>query len=276
MARVLVNGVHLNVSVGGAGAPLLLLHGFTGGIGTWRPHVVALRRRYTTVAVDLLGHGRSDAPAEPAHYGVDCAAVDLAALLDRLGLAPAHVVGYSMGGRIALRLALDHPGVVRRLVLEGVSAGIQDEAERGARAARDEAIARRIETDGVAAFVDYWESQPLFASQNRLPAAVRQAIRAERLRNRAIGLASSLRGGGVGAQEPLHGRLTGLEAVTLLVVGELDAAALERAEEVARLAPHARLALIPGAGHAPHIERPAEFRRAIIDFLSMKEPAHGD
>jgi 2-succinyl-6-hydroxy-2,4-cyclohexadiene-1-carboxylate synthase len=268
MARVLVNGVHLNVAIGGSGAPLLLLHGFTGSLATWQPFQADFRRRFTTVAVDLLGHGRSDAPDAPDRYGLERASEDLATLLRQLRIGPAGVLGYSLGGRIALRFALDHPSLVERVVLESASAGIGDREARAARAARDRSLAERIESEGVAAFVDFWEAQPIFASHAALAPTIRARLRAGRLANSARGLAGSLRGAGQGAQEPLHQRLPDLGAPTLLVVGELDAPARERANQIAARAPRAPVATIAGAGHAPHLERPAAFRRLVLNFVN--------
>ncbi len=272
MKRVAVNGTTYAVSDLGSGPPLLLLHGFTGRASSWGPHLPAFRRRFRTIAPDLLGHGRSDAPSDPGRYALERQAADLAALLDGLHAVPANVIGYSMGGRLGLRLALDHPRAVSRLVLEGASGGIPHPARRAARRRADEALATRIERRGMPAFVDEWEAQPLFASERSLAPAVRQRRRRERLVNRAAGLAASLRGAGQGAQEPLHDRLTGLSVPVLLVIGELDPAGRERAAEIASLAPLAETEVIPGAGHAPHLERPAAFRRRVLSFLCPSSP----
>jgi 2-succinyl-6-hydroxy-2,4-cyclohexadiene-1-carboxylate synthase len=267
MARLLVNGVRLEVRSAGTGPPVTLLHGFTGRGASWSAHQPGLRRGHRTIVVDLLGHGRSDAPADPARYAVECQADDLAAILARLGHVPADVIGYSMGARIALRLAADHPAAVRRLVLESPSAGIPDPGERAARRARDDRLADTIERGGVAAFVDRWEAQPVFASHAALPEAARRRLRAERLANRAQGLAASLRGAGQGVEPPILGRLRDIHAPALVIAGELDAVGRDRAAAVASALPNARLAIVPGAGHTPHLERPAAFRRLVGAFL---------
>jgi 2-succinyl-6-hydroxy-2,4-cyclohexadiene-1-carboxylate synthase len=267
MARLLVNGIRLEVRSTGGGPPVILLHGFTGRGASWSAHLPALGRHHRTIVLDLPGHGRSAAPADPARYAVECQAGDVASILARLDAAPADVIGYSMGARIALRLAADHPSVVHRLVLESPSAGIADPVERAARRARDELLADAIERDGIAAFVDRWEAEPVFASQAALPAAARRRLRAERLANRPQGLAASLRGAGQGVGPPLLGRLADLHAPTLVIAGALDKAGRERAETVAAAMPDARLAIVPEAGHTPHLERPAAFRRLVLAFL---------
>lgn len=266
MTRVVIDGLGWEVRARGGGEPVLLVHGFSGRGASWGGHAAALRRAFRTVVVDLPGHGRSGT-AEPARMSVERTADDLAAILGCLDAVPAHVVGYSLGGRVALRLAVAHPAVVRRLVLESPSAGLATAAERAARRAADEAMADALERGGVAAFVDRWEAQPVFASHAALAPARAARQRAIRLANRADGLAASLRGAGQGAMTPLFDRLASVTAPTLVIAGALDAVGLARAEAVAEGIPAARIALVDGAGHTPHLERPAAFRRLVLDFL---------
>ncbi|HET9014289.1 MAG TPA: 2-succinyl-6-hydroxy-2,4-cyclohexadiene-1-carboxylate synthase [Thermomicrobiaceae bacterium] len=267
MTLVEVNRLRLHVERQGSGPPLLLLHGFTGSGAAWAPQVAALSRRFDVVAVDLIGHGRSDAPADPARYRMEPAVADLVALLDRLEIERVAVLGYSMGGRVALHLALAAPGRLSALVLESASPGIDDAGERLARVRSDEALAARIERDGVAAFVDEWERIPLFASQARLPAEVWERQRAQRLAGSATGLANSLRGMGAGAMAPAGGRLGELALPVLLVVGELDVKYVALAREMAAAIPDARLAVVPDAGHSVHLEQPAAFAEIVLGFL---------
>ncbi len=267
MSAIVVDGLRYAVGRRGSGDPVLLVHGFTGRGSGWGAHARSFGGRFAVVTVDLPGHGRSGIPADPARGSVERIADDLALVLGRLGAAPAHVVGYSFGARVALRLAVAHPETVRRLVLESPSAGIADAAERTARRAADAALADRLERDGIDAFVAEWERLPLFASQAVLPPHRAAAIRAQRLRNRPAGLAASLRGAGQGSMRPLHDRLGDIRAPTLVIAGALDTAGRGRAECVARGIAGARLAVIPDAGHAPHLETPAIFRRLTVDFL---------
>ncbi len=268
MTRLVVDGVGLETRVLGGGPPVLFLHGFTGRGTSWGRLPAALRDRgHRTIVVDLLGHGRSDAPADPARYAVDRQAADLVTLLDRLDARPADLVGYSMGARIALRVAIDRPDAVRRLVLESPSPGIADPGLRRDRRAQDEATAMSLERDGVEAFVDGWEALPILAAQAGLPAATRRRLRADRLRNRAVGLATSLRGAGQGTAEPVHDRLRSIAARTLIVAGRLDPVGCDRAMIVAGSIPGSRLEIVDGAGHAPHLEQPGSFRRLVSTFL---------
>ena len=266
MSGLDVDGLRWEVRARGTGTPLLLIHGFTGRGTSWAGHAAAFARSFRVIVVDLPGHGRT-ATGDAGRMTVERTAGDLAAILRRLGAAPADVVGYSLGARIALRLAIDHPDVVRRLVLESPSAGIADPVARAERRAADEAVAARIERHGIPAFVAEWEAQPIFATQAALPASRAERIRAIRLANRPDGLAASLRGSGQGTMEPLVGRLGEFRAPTLVIAGALDDRARPRAESVAAGIPGARLAIIDGSGHTPHDERPARFRRLALDFL---------
>ncbi|MGD0121338.1 MAG: alpha/beta fold hydrolase [Candidatus Limnocylindrales bacterium] len=270
MSRLLVDGVRYEVRAGGYGPPLVLLHGFTGRGASWGPHLPAMRRVATTVQVDLLGHGRSDAPADPARHEVERQAADIAEIVRRVAGGRADVLGYSFGARIALALAIAEPGAVRRLVLESPSAGFADVAERETRRLTDEALATMIEREGIASFIAYWESLPLFSTHAALTEPRRRRLHAERLRNHIDGLAGSLRGAGQGAMTPLHGRLASVTAPTLVICGALDPGRA-RAESVAARIPGARLETIDGAGHTPHLEAPVRFREIVLPFITAPE-----
>jgi len=265
-----VNGIGLNVETGGDGPPLLLLHGFTSSGATWAPHLPALTPHVTAVAVDLIGHGASDAPVEPLHYRMDAQVRDLWGLADALGYAETSIgiLGYSMGARVALQMAAAAPARVSRLILEGGTPGLAAAAERRARRAADERLAFDIELRGVEPFVDSWEAQPLFATQQPLPAEVREALRRERLRNTPVGLANSVRCNSVGAQQSLWDRLATIAMPTLLIAGALDWKFADIATAMAARTPAAQLAIVPDAGHVVHLEQPQEFDRLVVDFLS--------
>ncbi|MFI5177872.1 MAG: 2-succinyl-6-hydroxy-2,4-cyclohexadiene-1-carboxylate synthase [Vicinamibacterales bacterium] len=267
MTRVEVNGMHLNVEIVGDGFPLLALHGFTGSAATWQPFAASWPR-YRIIAVDLIGHGASDAPTDESRYTMAHCTADLTALLDALDVERAAVLGYSMGGRVALQFALAAPARIAALVLESASPGIEDASERDARVAADRALAEDIERDGIEAFVDRWEALPTWATQAALPDAVRQQLRAQRLRNSATGLASSLRGMGAGAQEAVLGRLGELRMPVLLIAGEHDAKYRQLARDMRERIPNAQINIVEGAGHAVHLERPGAFAPLVKEFLT--------
>ena len=226
-------------------ADLLLLHGFTQTGASWDGVRRALAGRYRAFAPDL-GAGPWEAE------------------LDRLeALAPAAFVlaGYSMGGRLALTLALRHPERVARLVLVSASPGLADDEERAARRAADDALAHRIEAIGVEAFAREWAAQPLFAGQ---PDAVAALAHADRLRRSAAEHAAQLRGLGTGVMPAQWDRLGELTMPVTLVVGARDAKFLAIAERMAERLPDAEVVVVAGAGHAVALEDPSAVAEAIV------------
>lgn len=272
MSGMIIDGLRWEVRARGTGRPLLLLHGFTGRGTSWVDHAPALARRFRVVTVDLPGHGRSGTAADPRRMSVERTADDLAKILSRIAAAPAHVLGYSLGARIALRLAAAHPDAVDRLVLESPSAGIPDPAERAKRTAADEELAACLDAEGIEGFVTTWERSPVFATHAALAPALVARQRAIRLASDPRGLAASLRAAGQGAMEPLHDRLAAVTAPTLVIGGMLDTVGRPRAEAVAAGIPGARIALLDNVGHTPHLEARAAFRRLVTTFL-MEVPA---
>ena len=267
MASIVTNGVQLNVEIGGQGPHLVLLHGFTGSAESWRGHIAAFGNKFETVAVELLGHGASDSPADPARFRMDRCVEDLAAIFERLGFARANLLGYSMGGRVALHMAATHPERVGTLVLESASPGLAGLTERQERVASDAALADLIEQQGLEVFVERWSRLPLFASQACLPAAVRADLRAQRMRNNPRGLANCLRGLGAGVAPPLWDRLREVRIPTLVIAGALDHKYVAIAQAMAASLAAGRLAIVPDAGHAAHLEQPEAFDRLVLEFL---------
>ncbi|MBX6753955.1 2-succinyl-6-hydroxy-2,4-cyclohexadiene-1-carboxylate synthase [Thermorudis peleae] len=264
---VTVRGIPFSLQTAGTGPGLLLLHGFTGSSATWAAFLPEWSTQYQVLAPDLIGHGQSAAPTDPARYTLEEAVDDLLALLDTLGIDQCIVLGYSLGGRLALTFAVHAPARVSALILESTSPGIADPSERAARKAQDEALAAMIEERGIAWFVEYWEQQPLFASQARLPADVRARIRAERLAQRPSGLAHSLRGMGTGVMTPLWDHLPQLDLPVLLIVGAFDTKYVTIGQSMAAQLPHAELVIVPDAGHAVHVEQPEIFQNLVSTFL---------
>lgn len=238
---------------------IVLLHGFTQTRSTWDPFVDALRAKCPgsvsdIVALDLPGHG--DDPDGTADLW------ECARRATRLG-GRAIYVGYSMGGRVALHCALAHPGTVAGLVLVSATAGINDPKEREARRRSDADLADRIETIGVAAFLEEWLAQPLFAGLDS-----DGAHRGARLANTAGGLADSLRHAGTGTQEPLWGRLGEITVPTLVVAGARDAKFTEIGRRLCDGLPSATFVTIPGAGHSVPLEAPDLGASAMCEWLN--------
>jgi 2-succinyl-6-hydroxy-2,4-cyclohexadiene-1-carboxylate synthase len=234
-------------------AELVLLHGFTQTGRSWQPVLHALAARYRAIAPDLPGHG-GFAERRPASF----AACD--AYVRVLADQPITLAGYSMGGRIALHAALSLGPRVRRLILVGASPGIADAAERAARAAEDAALADRIEAIGLEAFVREWGAQPLF---DGMPRGIAEIAHADRMRNTAAGLAAALRGLGTGVMPPLWDRLGELTVPVELVVGERDEKFRAIAERMTAVLVAGRLHVVPGSGHAVHLEAPEAVAEVI-------------
>jgi 2-succinyl-5-enolpyruvyl-6-hydroxy-3-cyclohexene-1-carboxylate synthase len=272
-SRYEIDGLGVHIERWGTGRPLVALHGFTGCATTWRDCLAGPGLAMETFVVDLVGHGQTDSPAALAHYRMGAVVADLAALLDQLGLERVALLGYSMGGRVALQFAVAYPERVSTLLLESASPGIADHVERAARCRSDEALAERIERDGVPAFVAEWEALPLFQSQARLAPAAWAAQRTQRLRNNACGLANSLRGMGAGAQEPIWQALSGLKMPVLLIVGVEDEKYVTLARAIAGRLQNARTVVVPEAGHTVHLEQPAVFSDAVRQFVLSAEDA---
>lgn len=244
----------------------VLLHGFSGCAEGWgEPIVDGLSGAgLAPVLVDLPGHGGDAGNADPESFTLG----STLELVSAAGDWPTDLIGYSMGARIALHYAAAHPDRVRRLVLESGSPGLADSAERLERRRADQALAARILDQGVAAFLEVWDAQPLFESRRGLGPEVLERQRALKLRNDPRSLAASLIGSGVGVLPALWDALGRIETHTLLIVGQLDAKYVDIAERMAMAMPHARLVVVPDAGHTVHLERPAAWLEAVAGFLS--------
>lgn len=262
--RAAPSGHHYHVEIRGAGEKLALLHGFSGGASTWREVAARLMDDFQLILIDLLGHGGSDAPADVASYRMAAVAADIVDIITQLGVGKPRLLGYSMGGRLALYLGLRYPRVFHSLILESASPGLADEASRAERRERDNMLADQIEANGIAFFVDYWERLPLWSTQSE---ALTGAQRAQRSANNPLGLANSLRGLGLGAQPNLWGQLPNLALPTCLIVGERDDKFRRINQAMNEALPRASLSIISQAGHNSHLEQPEAFCREVKVFL---------
>jgi 2-succinyl-6-hydroxy-2,4-cyclohexadiene-1-carboxylate synthase len=174
------------------------------------------------------------------------------------------LVGYSMGGRLALRAALAEPDRFAALVLVGVTAGIEDAGERADRRRSDESLAEWMERRSIEAVVERWEANPVFATQ---PEELREWQRRGRLSHEPEKLAQLLRSAGQGAVAPVWDRLGDLTCPVLLTAGEQDRRYATAARRMAERIRTARVRLISDAGHAPQLEAPADFAALLTEFL---------
>ncbi|MCM3587987.1 2-succinyl-6-hydroxy-2,4-cyclohexadiene-1-carboxylate synthase [Mesobacillus maritimus] len=264
--KINLNDVMYNVEQSGSGFPLLLLHGFTGSIETWYPFLPILKSQ--NIMIDLLGHGKTESPSDSNRYDIQKAAEDLNLLLDQLDIEKTDVLGYSMGGRLAITFAVLFPNRVRKLILESTTPGLKRDFDRQERRERDAKLANKILSEGVEAFVRHWENIPLFQTQLNLPDKVREQIRNQRMQNNCIGLSNSLLGMGTGSQPSWWETLPTWSFPTLFLAGEWDEKFCKIGIEVASAVPNGLFMKIKNAGHAIHVEETEKFGTIVSEFLS--------
>lgn len=259
--------VRLSYFEEGEGAPVTLLHGFTQSGRSWNEIISKMPARWRWIVPDLRGHGATQT-LNGAPCSMEGCAGDLEMLWDHLGVERTHLVGYSMGGRLALHVAARRAQRILSLLTIGAHAGL-DPGGREGRRLGDEALAERIEKGGVEAFVSYWSSLPMFAGiERRGPNFVAQ-VRAGRLENHAAGLACSLRGMGAGAMQPLWDELARVDCPCTFVAGQLDHGYVASARRLAATVPHSKVEVVLHAGHSVHQERPDAFARVLFDHLEQ-------
>ncbi len=251
-----------------AGEPVMVLHGFTGCAAAMEPLTHRLvAAGFQVVAPDLVGHGRSDVPENDDPYSVGGMAEAALNLATELGWDDFHLVGYSMGGRVALAVAVGKPERLRSLCLIGASAGIADADERTARCKSDSELADQV-VDNFEGVIDSWMANPMFSGETFLGDEHLKRSRALRLANNPKGLAQSLRAAGTGSMTPLHDKLSRLEMPVLLLAGSYDTKFVKIAGDLQQDLPNATTEVVPRAGHAVHIEAPDETAQAITDLVT--------
>ncbi|MGN7401310.1 2-succinyl-6-hydroxy-2,4-cyclohexadiene-1-carboxylate synthase [Cytobacillus praedii] len=248
--------------------PLVLLHGFTGNAGSWRKLKPHFERYSDVLAIDIVGHGKTGAPADISRYTITSAARDIDWILEKAGIEKANILGYSMGGRLALTFALTYPNKVGKLILESASPGLEEEDQRAARRIQDDKLAVRIQEDGIPSFINFWENIPLFDTQKRLAENIQAEIRKQRLANSQIGLINSLKGMGTGSQPSWWKRLNELNMPVLLLTGSLDEKFCQIADRMHGKMKNASRITISDCGHAIHVEKPKMFGTIVNEFLS--------
>lgn len=248
---------------------VVLLHGFLGRGADWLPQMHALSAQgWWCLAPDLPGHGLHP----PGPCDSDSSLNVLSAELHALGVRQPALVGYSLGGRLALAWALRQPDALRALVLESASPGLAAAPARAERRQLDEARALALLRDGVPAFVAAWYATPFWDSLRAHPAFA--ALLDQRRRQSAEGLARSLREAGTGSQPSLWEALPRLAVPTLCLSGQQDAKFRGIAEAMGARVPEAlwHAEVLPG-GHNLHLENPAAWLAAVEPFLQDKGPS---
>lgn len=250
--------------------PVLFLHGFLGNAQDWSDVITFFSDERWCLAVDLPSHGKTVVNGSEENYRMENCANGLIHFLDSLGIDKCNIVAYSMGGRLALYMAVNFPHRFQRVVLESASPGLKTKQERQVRRAHDNMLAERLKAGSLKQFMKEWYDQPLFASlkQNKVRFA---KLLTNRINNNKGGLttsiATSLRMMGAGVQPSLWAELHKIEACLLLIVGEKDDKFKRIATEMAPRCPRASVSIVDGAGHNVHWERPEEYARTVKDFL---------
>ena len=239
--------------------PILALHGFTGSAADWSP--LAANLGETILTLDFPGHGVRKLHRDRAQYSLQS---HLNLISETVAACPTiTLIGYSMGGRLALHWALAHPERVARLILIGASPGLATEAERAERERGDFALAQFLRTQGLEAFYKYWYNQPFFHSLKQLPAAQLEALMHRRMQNDPEGLALSLECVGTGSLPSLWSELHHLRGPVDLVTGEYDPKFRSLALRMAERLPRSRISVVERAGHAVHLEQPADLAQLL-------------
>ncbi|MCC5668987.1 2-succinyl-6-hydroxy-2,4-cyclohexadiene-1-carboxylate synthase [Nostoc sp. CHAB 5784] len=248
---------------------ILFLHGFMGNINEFDEAIKVLVEDFSYLTLDLPGHGKTQVLGSDEYYKIQPTAQTIINLLDELKIDKCYLIGYSMGGRLALYLTLYFPERFIKVALESASPGLATEAERLERVRRDAQIARKlsrsiIQTD-FAAFISSWYNQPIFGYIKNHPEYDRMIE--SRLQNNPHELDKSLRFMGTGCQPPLWKKLQENKIPLLLLVGEYDKKFISINTEMSQLCEFAQLKIISNAGHNIHFENTLAFVENIKDFF---------
>lgn len=253
----------------GTGDLIVAIHGFTGDSTTMLALVDEIRDGRPALLVDVVGHGQSAAPEHLEHYSMPSVVDQVLSLIGPHQPETVHLIGYSMGGRIALSMAARAPWYFASITTLSASPGIEDPIERAARYDRDQLQAHDLEEQGLRAFVDNWLAQPLFEPYRSMLSveAFEQTI-AQRLQSSPAGLANSLRGTGTGSMPPVWNSLSSIRSPLCAIAGELDDRYVTIAAAVADAAPFGRFEVIENAGHVVHQENLSAVAAVISSFLA--------
>ncbi len=261
---ITIDNLRYSVDVRGTGQPLICLHGFAENLSTWE---LLQQDNCQMVLPDLLGHGNSEKPHSLEPYELPVLLRHLHELIGNFGYTTYSLLGYSMGGRLALAYALAYPQEVQQLILESSSYGECDAKNRVNRRNHDIWLANSILENGIEWFNDYWSNLDLFASQSHLSLRVREKISERRLRNAPHALANTLLGTGQGVYPCLKNQISDLSMPILYINGEYDEKYLKVGQEFTQLNPRIRREIITGAGHNTHIENPNRFSEIVNSFI---------
>lgn len=268
-----VNGVKLNLEnpreIDKSKDYILFLHGFTGCAEDWFPIFEQMPEKYNCLALDIIGHGKSDAPGNSAHYSIESITNQIKYVKDHLTPNKIFLLGYSMGGRIALSYASLYADDVKGLILEGASAGIKNDEERQKRYEEDLKLAEFIETHTLEEFVEMWHDQELFNTQRRFSNDKLKKIKKKKASGSKTGYANSLKGFSTGVMPPVHDKLKKISLKVLLITGDLDTKFTGINARLVKRFFKAKHKIVRNSGHNTHLEEPKRFIEIVLNYLGQ-------
>lgn len=231
--------------------PILVLHGFTGsGLDFEYFGRDKALSNYGWYAPDIMGHGKTPISKDPRDYTFETHIGYLDCIINEKIKRPFILLGYSMGGRLALRYALERPSFIQKLILVSTTPGIIDRHERLQRRQTDDALSVKILEEGIYNFINFWQEQDIIKSQKNMPTHIYRLMLNRKFKNNALGLSNSLKAMGTGMMEPLWHRLSEIEFPVMWITGEKDVKFTRIAQEMNLAIPHGIHEIIPNVGHS--------------------------
>ncbi len=246
---------------------IIFLHGFTGSSEDWNDILPGIDDRFNKITVDLLGHGKSDSPNDPSLYSWELQVEQINKIINHFTEEKVILVGYSMGGRLALCYTYTYPERLFGLILESSSPGIKNKSQREKRIKDDEEFSKFISTHTTEEFIDIWTEKEIFTTQLRFSEAKRNEIKKNKIKNNRVGLSNSLYGFSTGKMPYLFNQFNNFNISTLLLTGELDTKFTSLNKSIVKQFPFAEHRIIKNAGHTIHLEEPEKFIDAANSFL---------
>ena len=247
--------------------PVLFLHGFTGSSYDWNFLFNKFSENFYPLALDLIGHGKTDSPDDPDQYTCTSIVRHIDSVLTSLQLEKIIIAGYSMGGRAALSYSLKHQHRVRAAILESATAGIEEFEAKKERVEHDLLLAEQIRSEGIEAFLEYWLNQPIFSTLQEIQNI--SDLRKDRTNNTVIGLANSLSAFSTGLMNSYWNDIHKLEFPILLLTGEKDEKYTSLNKRMLTHFINAQHIIIPQTGHNTHLEKPELFTNLVLDFFEQ-------
>jgi 2-succinyl-6-hydroxy-2,4-cyclohexadiene-1-carboxylate synthase len=267
------NGVKLNLEhqkeIDRTKDYVLFLHGLTGCAEDWFPVFEQMPDKYNYLALDIIGHGKSDSPVDPAKYNVEALISQIKYIKDHLTPNKIFLLGYSMGGRLALNYAISYPDDIKGLILESTSAGIKNDEERQKRYEDDSKLIEFIETHTLEEFIDMWNDQELFNTQRRFSNDKLKKMKKKKSSGSKLGYANTLKGFSTGIMPPVHDKLKKIPVKILLITGDLDSKFTGINARLAKRFFKAKHKIVRNSGHNTHLEESKRFVEIVLNYLGQ-------